>query len=646
MHLENIIYIILAIIGLSLLIFIHELGHYFIARREGMKVETFSIGFGKPLYAWRRNGVKWQIGYLPFGGYVKIAGMEKEGNKEPYEIPEGFYSKKPWARIKVALAGPIINILFAIFLFGIIWISGGREKPFSQFTKIIGWVDPHSELYQNGVRPGDEITIYNGKSYSGYKDLFYAAIMTEKPLHIEGNKINYFENTKTPFSYTLTPYHSSSLQKGFTTIGIFSPASYLIYNDFQKGRLNTIDSQYPIAQSGIQKKDQLIWANGGLIFSLEQLRSSINDGKVLLTIERNGKTFLGKVPRLFIDHLRLTNGISSELDDWRHEAGLPEKIESYYFIPYNLTPYLVVEHAVEFVDEESQITVVNRSYNDLLLQQGDRILAVDGTPVRTGYDFLKEIQQRRIQLIVKRDSKVEEISWKNEDEIFEKGTNWTDILPIISSLGTSHPLKENGNFHLLEPVIPIERYQFPLSPEKKEQIKKEYQSQLDAINKISNTEQRETALKEFHKYQKSLKLGIELQDQLVRYNPSPLTLFSDLFEEIWRTFAGLIGGNVSPKYLGGPVGIVQVMKYSWSVGVKEALFWLAAISLNLGILNLLPIPVLDGGHICFSILEAIRGKPLSSKTMQRLMIPFIALLIFFFLYVTYHDLLRVFGKFF
>ena len=365
----------------------------------------------------------------PFGGYVKIAGMEKEGKKEPSEIPEGFYSKKPWARIKVALAGPIINILFALFLFFIIWASGGREKPFSQFTKIIGWVDPTSELYQSGVRPGDEITIYNGKSYSGYKDLLYAGIMTGKPLHIEGNKMNYFENTQTPFSYTLLPYHSSSIQKEFTTIGIFSPASYLIYNDFQKGRLNTIDSQYPIAQSGIQKKDQLIWANGDLIFSLEQLRSSINDGKVLVTIERNGKTLLGKVPRLFIDHLRLTSELSSELDDWRHEAGLPEKIESYYFVPYNLTPNLIVEHAVEFVDEESQITVVHRSSSDLLLQKGDRILALDGMPVKTGYDFLKEIQHRRIQLIVKRDSNEQEISWKNEDQIFEKGTNWADILP-------------------------------------------------------------------------------------------------------------------------------------------------------------------------------------------------------------------------
>ncbi|MFN4174342.1 MAG: site-2 protease family protein, partial [Parachlamydiaceae bacterium] len=60
--------LILAILGLSFLIFIHELGHYLMARREGMRVEIFSIGFGKPIFSWMKNGVKWQLGWIPFGG--------------------------------------------------------------------------------------------------------------------------------------------------------------------------------------------------------------------------------------------------------------------------------------------------------------------------------------------------------------------------------------------------------------------------------------------------------------------------------------------------------------------------------------------------------------------------------------------------
>src|ERR1700733_2510626 len=99
----NLIYIILAILTLSFLIFIHELGHYFMARRVGMRVETFAIGFGRPIYTWERNGVKWQIGWLLFGGYVKIAGMDTENEPDPYRVPDGFFGKRPIDRIKVAI---------------------------------------------------------------------------------------------------------------------------------------------------------------------------------------------------------------------------------------------------------------------------------------------------------------------------------------------------------------------------------------------------------------------------------------------------------------------------------------------------------------------------------------------------------------
>ena len=114
---QSVLYIILAILGLNFLVFIHELGHYIVARRNGMKVEVFSIGFGKPLFSWMRKGVKWQFCPLFFGGYVKVAGMEKEGDLEPYEVKDGFYSKPPWARIKMALAGPVVNLVFALAIF-------------------------------------------------------------------------------------------------------------------------------------------------------------------------------------------------------------------------------------------------------------------------------------------------------------------------------------------------------------------------------------------------------------------------------------------------------------------------------------------------------------------------------------------------
>src|SRR5580698_1827154 len=132
----SLLYIVLAALGLGFLIFIHELGHYWVARKQGMTVEIFSIGFGKPFRTWEYQGVKWQLCVLPFGGYVRIAGMEKKGMLEPHQIPDGFYGKGPLARIKVALAGPCVNIGFAFLAFLLLFIAGGRFKPFSEYTKI------------------------------------------------------------------------------------------------------------------------------------------------------------------------------------------------------------------------------------------------------------------------------------------------------------------------------------------------------------------------------------------------------------------------------------------------------------------------------------------------------------------------------
>ncbi len=73
----SILYAILSLFGIGFLIFIHELGHYFMARRVGITVEVFAIGFGKAIYQWEHKGVKWKLGWLPFGGYVKMAATEQ-----------------------------------------------------------------------------------------------------------------------------------------------------------------------------------------------------------------------------------------------------------------------------------------------------------------------------------------------------------------------------------------------------------------------------------------------------------------------------------------------------------------------------------------------------------------------------------------
>ena len=641
--LQSILYIILAILGLNLLVFIHELGHYIVARRNGMRVEVFSIGFGKPLFSWMRKGVKWQFCPIFFGGYVRIAGMEKEGDLEPYEVPDGFYSKKPWARIKVALAGPVVNLVFAVAIFTVIWAFGGREKPFSQFTQLIGYVDHHSELYQNGIRPGDAILEYNDEPFEGYKDLLFAAVVNGHPANIEGVKIDYFTKEKTPYDYTVTPYESPSIQKGTKTIGVFAAASYLIYQAPAYENL-------PVASSGILPQDRIVWANGELIFSNEQLSDVLNSNKAFLTIERGGQTFLAKVPRVPIDDLRLGREEIIEMNDWKYGAGLKQKGESHTFIPYNISYDMSVQNGLYYIDDDSKVSRASSlnktSHLDTMLRSGDRIVAIDGIPVANPVEFLKRLQDPQVQIIVKRGNEPLDLSWKNEDHVFLSGTDWEALKPIARSIGTLSPVMQSGDFHLLEPIKPIRLKDFPMTEKESKNFQESLAAQREAIEKIPDTEQRELAYVRLDRSQNLLMLGVALTDRLVNYNPNPFSLFGSVFSEIARNLTALISGSLGPKQFGGPIFIVQVMQQSWGIGIKEALFWLGAISLNLGVLNLLPIPVLDGGHICLSIIEKIRRKPMTAKMMQRLVIPFVALLIFMFIYLTYNDITRLFGRFF
>ena len=256
------LYVILALLGLSFLIFIHELGHYMVARWVGMRVETFSIGFGKPMISWERDGVKWQIGWLIFGGYVKIAGTETDDDKDPYEVKDGFFGKGPLARIEVALAGPLVNIAFAFVLFFCLWSIGGREKNFVEFTHKIGWVDPASELYLNGVRPGDEVTMYDGQVYSSAKDHIYLPSTSSGDIKVSGNKVNYLTGKKEVYDYDVKIYpHPNAAGKGVDTAGILAPASYVIYDDLPGGIANPLIEGSPMLQSGIQKGDRIVWVD-------------------------------------------------------------------------------------------------------------------------------------------------------------------------------------------------------------------------------------------------------------------------------------------------------------------------------------------------------------------------------------------------
>ncbi len=648
----SILYIILAILALSFLIFIHELGHYFMARHVGMRVETFAIGFGKPIFSWERDGVKWQIGWILFGGYVKIAGQDLDKDKDPYSVPDSFFSKRPIDRIKVAVMGPLVNLIFALLVFTLLWIGGGRQKNFSEYTSIIGWIDPKSELYAHGIRPGDEIISYDNTMIQSSKDHLYAPMMADKNIEVKGIKVAYDTGEKTPFDYVVKTYpHPAALEKDILTAGVIHPANYILYEKFPEGKENPLPEGSPLQGSGIQYGDRIFWVDGEMIFSSSQLSNVLNDNRALLTVENKGKRFLVRVPRVPVQELKLDQHFKDELADWQYATNLNQvKLQDLYVLPYNLNNQAIVEGQSKFIDKEKEEEAFSKhpfSNLEVPLHPGDKIVAVHNTPIHNSAELLLQLQKNPVTIVVQRNPQLEKtISWNKADQSFDQQVNWNDLKKIVDSIGTAHPLSHSGEFVLLNAVVPKTRGQIFLSPEKQAWLTAEMINEKKEVEAIEDPETRARAMHLLAAKEKELMLGLPgVQDGKVDYNPTPTGMFVSVFDQIWHTLSALVTGYLNPKWISGPIGIVQIVHDSWMVSIGDALFWIGAISLNLGILNLLPIPVLDGGTILMSFIEMISGKKMSPRFLEKLILPFAVLLIGLFLYLTFNDLSRIFHSF-
>jgi len=161
-----------AILLLGPLIAIHEFGHYWVARKLGVKVLVYSIGFGPTLLKWqsKKSGIQYQLSALPLGGYVKMLD-EREGNVAEKDLPYAFNRQSPWKRIAIVAAGPVINLLFAVFLFWILFLPAQE-----QLNTRIGKILPNTPAAQVDLKVGDKIVMVDGKTTPTWEKLNYALV--------------------------------------------------------------------------------------------------------------------------------------------------------------------------------------------------------------------------------------------------------------------------------------------------------------------------------------------------------------------------------------------------------------------------------------------------------------------------------------
>ncbi len=178
------------IITISLLVFVHEFGHYYVARLFGMKIEIFSIGFGKELFSRiDKEGVKWKIGILPLGGYVKIHGFDSQTLEKDTINSGSFRSKALYAQFLTIIAGPLANYLLAIFIFTTIYFFQGQM----QRPAIVSEVISNSPAAKAGLLENDKIIMIDQTKIHDFSELQKIVLLTS-------NKSSSNKNSKDPLN--------------------------------------------------------------------------------------------------------------------------------------------------------------------------------------------------------------------------------------------------------------------------------------------------------------------------------------------------------------------------------------------------------------------------------------------------------------
>jgi len=193
-------YVVPFLAVLTVIVFVHEMGHYLVARWNGIAIQTFSVGFGRELFGWNdKHGTRWRISAIPLGGYVRFVGdmdpastpdREAIANADPELAKRLFANKNVWQRISVVLAGPVANVLLTFVILYTLLLGYGRYT----IPPVVGTVIADSPAQMAGLEPGDIIVSVDGYAVRGFED-FQRLVATspERAVTIELERANSFE---------------------------------------------------------------------------------------------------------------------------------------------------------------------------------------------------------------------------------------------------------------------------------------------------------------------------------------------------------------------------------------------------------------------------------------------------------------------
>ena len=276
---------------LGVLIFVHELGHFIMARRIGVRVLTFSLGFGPKLLRFKRGDTEYCVSAIPLGGYVKMAGENPDDARTG--APDEFLSKSKWQRFQVLVMGPVMNLALAFVVMTLVLYQGAQVPVFENQPVVIGTVIAGSAGEAAGIKPGDRIISIAGETIETWKE-FPMVVGTRANRNVSVVLVRGDQTIET----RITPKSHGKFEIGDT--GLLP---------VMKPQVAALTAGEPAAQAGLQPNDIVLAADGERDILYERLVEIIraHEGRPFVLEVKRGDEIkqITVTPRKFGDHARI-----------------------------------------------------------------------------------------------------------------------------------------------------------------------------------------------------------------------------------------------------------------------------------------------------------------------------------------------------
>ncbi|MCA9042999.1 MAG: RIP metalloprotease RseP [Planctomycetaceae bacterium] len=621
--------ILITALGLGLVIFFHELGHFLVAKWCGVYVERFSIGFGSPILSRKWGETEYVLGWLPLGGYVKMRGQDdmdpgEMTDEEIAEDPRSYTAKTVPQRMAIISAGVIMNIITGMMFFMIAFHHGVKTV-----DRVIGGVQVGSPAWTHGIRSGDEILRMNDRPVHDYSDIMLNTALSRGTVTIEGRHLDGSE-----FSISLDPEKENKSKR---TIGVLPTESLQLPPQEYLDDDNPLLAYPGSAASDLDLKpgDEITSVNGVKVGNYVEFLAELSkhaSEEVTLDISRTDaksksksnvelklsseagrelgfRVSMGKVDCLQIDGVAAKAGIKVG-DRIAKVDGL--------VVENDLDPFLLTEYFSEHAGQEVVVEVFRETEGsggskvEITLVPNDRpawaepptaedsplaipsiglgyrvastVFAVNegGPAASAGIEERDTITS--VSLILE-DGKKDLFADESKYDIDVKNNNWAFAYWMIQTAARSRQIeltvtKAGGTKETVK-ITPVDSSEW-------------YVQDTRGIRFMAQTSVRKA---------ETISEAFSMS--------SDFTMGS--IRQVYLTLRGLITQDISIKLMSGPIGIAQAAYATAETGLPQFMQFLGLISINLAVVNFLPIPVLDGGHMVLLLWEGITRKKPSEK---------------------------------